>query len=178
MLGNDVVDLRKAKVDSNWRRNGYLAKIFSNNEQEQILRAKDPDKLVWRLWSMKEATYKIVNRQTQRRLYNPLKFSCFFNGFEGVVHFGEQIYHTKTLITGNLLHTVATQKKEYLSHIETFYLNNKVDYPSQFSLKFAPYFLDKNANGLPILTDKDGKSHVASISHHGAYLAIVCHFFL
>jgi phosphopantetheinyl transferase (holo-ACP synthase) len=179
MLGNDIVDLRKANVESNWKRNGYLAKIFSDREQSQIIHSNYPERLIWLLWSMKEATYKIINRETKLRLYNPKKFSCLLNEKESSVHFEGCTYYTKSSIQEHFIHTIATQKAENLGRIATYYLENKADYVTDFNLKFAPYFLAKDASGIPILIDKqNGKSHFASISHHGDYLAIVRHFFL
>ena len=34
MIGNDVVDLRRALVESNWKRKGFLTKVFSDSEQQ------------------------------------------------------------------------------------------------------------------------------------------------
>ena len=35
MLGNDVVDLQLAAVQSDWRKKGFLDKVFSAEEQEK-----------------------------------------------------------------------------------------------------------------------------------------------
>ena len=37
MIGNDIIDLDVAKTESNWKRKGFLDKIFTANEQFQIL---------------------------------------------------------------------------------------------------------------------------------------------
>lgn len=179
MLGNDIVDLKKANTESNWKRNGYLVKIFSDREQSQIIHSNHPEQLIWLLWSMKEATYKIINRETNLRLYNPKKFSCLLNENESAVYFDGRAYYTKSSIKEHFIHTIATKKIEDLARIESFYLENKAEYVTEFNLKFAPYFLAKNANGIPILIDKQsGKSYFTSVSHHGAHLAIVRHLFL
>ena len=72
MIGNDIVDLELARKESNWKRKGFLDKIFAKNEQLLIFNAENPDTMVWNLWSRKEAAYKIYNRQTQIRGYFPL----------------------------------------------------------------------------------------------------------
>ncbi len=108
MIGNDVVDLALARVESNWRRSGYLQKIFTSSEQQIITNAPDPDVAVWRLWSRKEAAYKIYNRQTGVRAFNPLRFECDAGyGNFGVVHFGKNVYHTLTDGTCERIQTVA-----------------------------------------------------------------------
>ena len=77
MIGNDIVDLNLAKTQSNWKRKGYLDKIFTENEQNLIFESENPTAKVWNLWSRKEAAYKIYNRSTNIRVFNPKKFDCF-----------------------------------------------------------------------------------------------------
>ena len=71
MIGNDVVDIQLAKIESNWQRKGYLDKIFTENEQIYISNSLEPDIAVWNLWTRKEAAYKIWNTQTGLRKFNP-----------------------------------------------------------------------------------------------------------
>ena len=55
MIGNDIIDLSVAKLESNWQRRGFLEKQFTEEEQQLILTASNPFVLVWKFWSMKEA---------------------------------------------------------------------------------------------------------------------------
>ncbi|MEJ5993059.1 4'-phosphopantetheinyl transferase superfamily protein [Pedobacter sp. Du54] len=174
MLGNDIVDLKSAQAQSNWRRKGYLAKIFTAEEQEHIGRATHPDQMIWLLWSMKESTYKITNRACLQRFYSPTKFSCQLSGADGLVHFKGRKYYTKSVINDDLIHTIASSKKEKLKDIKTYYSANKTEYALEFNSKFPAYFLEKDINGIPNLINKlNGESCLASISHHGKYVAIV-----
>ena len=77
MLGNDIVDLQLAAKQGNWRRKGYLQKIFTSQEQDLISNATDQNQIVWLLWSMKEAAYKIVTIEIGERFYSPRSFECF-----------------------------------------------------------------------------------------------------
>ena len=73
MIGNDIVDLALTRKENNWKRNGFLDKIFTVKEQILITNSENPEFTVWNLWSRKEATYKIINRQTKKEylsLYN------------------------------------------------------------------------------------------------------------
>jgi len=179
MLGNDIVDLDAAKIQSNWKRNGYLAKIFSAEEQAQILASNHPNQLVWLLWSMKEATYKIINRESSKRFYSPNKFYCSLKGTNGIVRFEGQNYYTKSVVNERLIHTIASVKKENLPLIQTHYAKNKPNYLLAFNAASANYFIEKNAMGIPSLINKNNRERYAvSISHHGAYLAICSHFLL
>ncbi|WP_316768921.1 4'-phosphopantetheinyl transferase superfamily protein [Pedobacter frigiditerrae] len=174
MLGNDIVDLDKANTESNWKRKGYLDKLFSSNEQQEILSSSNPETMVWLFWSMKEAAYKIVNRETLERFYSPKKFDVTSNGNDGTVTFEGKTFYTKSEIKDNLIHTIAAAKAENLNHIQTAFLANADDYLSDFNSKSEHFSLEKDANGIPNLVDKtNGKIHFASVSHHGRYLAVV-----
>jgi acyl carrier protein len=76
VIGNDIVDLALARKESNWKRPGYLNKIFTTKEQLLISSAENPNTMVWNLWSRKEAAYKIYNRATGIRGYFPLNLEC------------------------------------------------------------------------------------------------------
>lgn len=116
MIGNDVVDLKLASRQSDWRREGFLEKVFSVTEQHQILASKEPEKLVWLLWSMKEAAYKAH----QRRFHLPRKinwqeFECSLTAVSdksasGRVKAGKAEYITASEITEACLHTAAEIK--------------------------------------------------------------------
>ena len=71
MIGNDIIDLSLAKTQSNWQRKGFLEKLFSNDEQQLILEASNSFEMVWRLWSMKEAAYKIYTQHNEIRFFAP-----------------------------------------------------------------------------------------------------------
>ncbi|WP_316785569.1 4'-phosphopantetheinyl transferase superfamily protein [Pedobacter frigiditerrae] len=174
MLGNDIVDLKLATTQSNWRRKGYLDKLFSSQEQQEILNSSNPETMVWLFWSMKEAAYKIVNRETKERFYSPKKFNVTSYGNDGIVTFEGKTFYTKSEIKDNLIHTIAAAKAENLNHIQSSFLANADDYLSDFNSKSEHYTLEKDANGIPSIVDKtNGKSHFASVSHHGRYLSVV-----
>ncbi|MBB2145651.1 4'-phosphopantetheinyl transferase superfamily protein [Pedobacter sp. LMG 31464] len=174
MLGNDIVDLQKASLESNWRRKGYLDKLFSAQEQQQILTSTNPETTLWLFWSMKEAAYKIINRETSERFYSPKKFVCISNTAGNFVDFEGKIIHIKSVINQNFIHTIASSTSENLSSIQTTYLENTSNYLSDFNSTSLNYSLEKNSNGIPNLISKTNReSHLASVSHHGKYLAIV-----
>ena len=78
MIGNDIIDLSLAKTASNWQRKGFLEKQFTIKEQQLILQNGNSFNDVWRLWSMKEAAYKIYTQQHKKRFFAPQKFECSF----------------------------------------------------------------------------------------------------
>ena len=109
MIGNDIIDLSLAKIESNWQRKGFLEKQFTENEQKLILAAPNPFVLVWKFWSMKEAAYKIYAQRNELRFYAPKKFDCLLmSGNKGLVNFKNQIFYTSTIIKSSYIFTLAS----------------------------------------------------------------------
>lgn len=151
MIGNDIIDLQTAAAESNWRRPGYLGKIFTPQEQDWISQAPHPDITVWYLWSAKEAVYKIVNRATQERKYAPLAYQCTS---AGILQHAGCTYYFQSDITPHYIHTIAVTDPAHFSH-----LSITTD-PS------TPY--ERDVNKMPMMDDKP-----VSVSHHGRYYAMV-----
>ena len=92
MIGNDIIDLSLAKIESNWHRRGFLEKLFTENEQKLISAAPNPFVIVWKFWSMKEAAYKVYTQQDKQRFFAPKKFDCLLiSENKGLVNFKNQI---------------------------------------------------------------------------------------
>lgn len=153
MLGNDIVDLDLAKIQSNWRRKNYLDKIFTAEEQLLIASAKRPDEMVWLLWSMKESAYKIYNRKTGIRNFAPKSLNCIIypntDQIKGIVNIENHTYFTKSDIQPQYIHTSAAPVCSALEEIiVTIY--ESPNHPSDYKCT------------------KPG-----CVSHHGQYLALV-----
>jgi phosphopantetheinyl transferase (holo-ACP synthase) len=120
LIGNDVIDLSLAKTQSNWQRKGFLKKLFSNDEQQLILEALNSFEMVWRLWSMKEAAYKIFTQQHSVRFFAPKKFECkLTQGSKGVVCYQGQQFYTSSIINQQYIFTKAAvfKRKEPYSEM-------------------------------------------------------------
>lgn len=167
MIGNDIVDLALAKTESNWKRSGFLDKIFTKTEQLQILNAFSPEVMVWNLWSRKEASYKIFNRITQIRAFNPIRFECAQSKItEGVIYgkvvYKKMIFYTKTTIDSDCIHTIAVQDESIFEDLK-IYLPNSHGF-------FFEHKIIKNDNGIPFLIhNKTSEKKPVSISHHGRF---------
>lgn len=155
MIGNDIVDLELSRLQSNWQRKGFLEKIFTINEHKIINQANNPELMVWNLWTRKEAVYKIFNRQTQIRFFNPLQLECeYLDPTEGVVRFNHQIYHTHTKQNDCSIYTVAVSKKDYFSKVVSITRNEVIE----------------KENGIPFLMDSiNNQKKPVSITHHGHF---------
>ena len=173
MIGNDIIDLSLAKTQSNWQRKGFLHKQFSSQEQALIYNSEHPFKSVWRLWSMKEAAYKAVVQQQNRRFFAPKKFDCTLNSAtEGVVHFKGQAFTCTTTITRAYIYSSVgnthaqwivkkSEKEEFLKSI-----TKHTDLPLRW------LHIKKNAFGVPSLYCLDIRvSSSFSKTHHGNFEA-------
>ena len=176
MIGNDIIDLSLAKIESNWQRKGFLEKQFTENEQKLILAAPNPFVLVWKFWSMKEAAYKIYAQRNELRFYAPKKFDCLLmSGNKGLVNFKNQIFYTSTIITSDYIFTLASIDKEikaYSKFVMPQFINRMIKIKLQDLTSFSAEEIKqkKNKNMVPFYYHKDillTKS--CSISHHGKY---------
>lgn len=163
MIGNDVIDILQSRHESNWQRKGFIQKLFTADEQYIIALDTEPEIMVWLLWSMKEAAYKIYNRQTKIREYVPKKFVCTVlsqnsDYSTGQVIYGEHVYHTKTTISQESIHTIAVNCLKDLDNV--IEIENKG--------------IVKDRNGVPYLS-ADTKNVFAdvSVSHHGRFEKVV-----
>ncbi len=154
MIGNDLVDLRQAARESNWMRKGFLSKLFNAREQQYIILAAKTHEMIWLLWSMKEAAYKIDNKRSGLREFAPLKLACKLTmlgvgSSEGQVTTGDHVYFTRSDIqSDDHVHTLAACSYEALQSITSIVSS-------------------------PSLADKHQKTSAACRSHHGRYLALI-----
>lgn len=181
MIGNDIVDLNLAKTESNWKRNGFLEKIFTEKEQEFINYAKSSFEMVWLLWSMKESAYKIFFKQHSLQFFAPKRFECDINTSRNTVKIDDMVYDTTSTISNNSIHTIANlttaksiitdcfklENNRYEVQHYTTYNNLKKEAAKQFNIPISHIDIKKNQFGIPII-DQLPKIQI-SISHHGFY---------
>ena len=162
MIGNDVIDIQQSRKESNWRRKGFIQKLFTLEEQLLVSNAPNPEIMVWQLWSMKEAAYKIYNRQTKIREYIPQKLVCSItsqnqNTITGIVTCFENVYYTKTTLSKDHIHTIAVNILENLNNVTEIERNSIL----------------KDKNGIPYLLTSQNTIQSVSISHHGRFEKVV-----
>lgn len=176
MIGNDIIDLSLAKIESNWQRKGLVEKLFSNDEQELIFEASNSFEMVWRLWSMKEAAYKIVAQQHNIRFFAPKKFNCkLIQDLKGVVCYKDQKFYTSSTINQYYILTTAGIVKEIKEHTEMVSPDQidtmiKSKLSTLTALKISGIKQKKSKNGAPSYYYKSTPlTSSCSISHHGKY---------
>lgn len=163
MIGNDVIDILQSRQESNWQRKGFVPKLFTLEEQLLISSASNPEILIWILWSMKEAAYKIYNRQTKIREYIPQKMVCSIvsqnpNFIIGNVLCCGNIYHTKTFFSKDCIHTISVSILDHLNNV----------------IEIEKKSIIKDENGTPFLVNSLRNTiQDVSISHHGRFEKVV-----
>ncbi len=189
MIGNDIVDLVQAKLESNWRRKGFLDKLFTVHEQQLIHAASNPDQMVWLLWSMKESAYKLSVQSRGLRIFAPKKIACFVNeltetSVEGSVSYNGEYYKTQSIITSQYIASVALASNAIPDYIhlvmpfeDTVYQTHQrvirakiiQQCATLFSIPEQAIYIHKNSAGTPLLTVNNSLEIPLTISHHGHY---------
>ncbi|MCA0131219.1 4'-phosphopantetheinyl transferase family protein [Winogradskyella alexanderae] len=183
MVGNDIVDIELAKRQSDWQRPRYLDKIFNLQEQQLIYASNEPTIMVWKLWSMKEAAYKLYTQVCPSRFYNPKAFTCNLKNGE-TVRYKSFLCETNTKTTihyilseARLKNKLTTSKVINLENIS--HMNQGKTFEKEALKLFATErkYLEKNLKyaktpfGVPLIYYKSKKYNI-SISHHGKFGAI------
>ena len=139
MIGNDIVDLKLASIESNWQRKGFLDKVFTKVEKNLILNSNESFKMVWLLWSMKESAYKVNVQQFEKRFFSPKKFECTLTSNRtGIVSIQNNKYITKSIITNNYLVTTSTLNYDDPILVDNFHLRNS-SYESQHKYCYTKF---------------------------------------
>lgn len=192
MIGNDIIDLQLAARQSNWKRKDFMNKLFSRQEQCLVLESSAPNRMVWKLWSMKESAYKIHVRKTGKRRFDPRSFNCeIIDQNQGFVHIDSDCYETMTTMKKELIHTMAHAIN--IEH-ELFYgmimnedgvdlgdaLRKSLikDLDERFKGPVKGLQVRKNGLHIPELyVDHRKLKDLCSLSHHGRYGAyLLCLF--
>lgn len=153
MIGIDVVDLATAATESNWRRKGYLDKVFTKEEQVFIQSSSKADEMVWLLWSMKEAAYKIYSRTTGIHAFAPSALVCSQLNIKkqqanGIVSIADFTYLTKSSWTKDYMLSISALEISLLNEVQPL-------------LYVKPHHIGYQ------------NTATKSVSHHGRYLALV-----
>jgi phosphopantetheinyl transferase (holo-ACP synthase) len=183
MIGTDIIDIIETKKNSNWGRPRFLEKLFTFNEQKLIHDSENKFIMVWRLWSMKEAAYKLYTQLNPARFYNPKQFVCDINGdalkvrykaFE--CHINTKITETYILSEASLLPRMIVSKtfksisKDYKNQSKTTRAALILSVSKQYNIEKSQLNISKSELGIPSIYHNSTKLNVGiSISHHGNY---------
>lgn len=182
MIGNDIVDLRFAKLNSRWQEQRFLDKIFTVEEQHYIFSQPNQFQNIWRMWSMKESVYKLNFRTEKVIRFNPKDFQCTIESENiGAVKFYAQFISTHTKTNSDFIYSTAFTSLNWQS--ETFFLSEILKEQRVITYqKIIEFYADlkghdqkyltikKNPFGIPeIYYNNILEKEQLSLSHHGKY---------
>ena len=176
-IGNDIVDLNLAKIESNWQRKGFLEKQFTQKEQDEILSSENPFLKVWLFWSMKEAAYKCYTQKFKERFFAPRKFECTaISKDRGTVVFEENTFYTVSIFNALYISTIAREKKEETVICSAIGLPSEIDLDlkiklaAEIGVSVEGIEKRKTTIGAPLFYyQEELLTTSCSISHHGNY---------
>lgn len=183
MIGNDIIDLNLAKIESDWKRKGFLEKQFTDSEINHILNSEKPFITVWRFWSMKEAAYKCYTQKNKKRFFAPKKFECFFTSNQkGMVTFMKKKFYSKSFLNRNYIYTIVEDEYVFDNHDEIFlssivkpkivdkYLKDQLE--KETGVPSIEIEKRKSDFGVPFFYYNEKQiTKSCTISHHGNYCA-------
>jgi phosphopantetheinyl transferase (holo-ACP synthase) len=180
MVGNDIVDLREANKTPNWQHPRFLSKLFTELEQDLINNSDNPFVRIWRLWSMKEAAYKVYTQNYSGRFFNPKGFECSLENTFGAVKFKNFKCFVESRATSNFIISEAkTNQENFKSKVVSLsgnspklqssqlkkslleHLGNTISSKANIQLKYTRF-------GVPFV-EVENKLHHISLTHHGRF---------
>lgn len=183
MPGNDIIDISHTRQSTNWRRKGFLQKVFSPEEQQVISDSSDPFIAIWRMWSMKESAYKLFIQQGHERFFNPAKILCTITSeHKGEVRIYDLEMQTHTEMSPAYIFTTAILEPS--DHLENgiFPLSPEVSQGASTHQKILEYIaakhrlgidqlqLKKTSQNIPQIFYQEQKLPIAvSLTHHGNF---------
>jgi phosphopantetheinyl transferase (holo-ACP synthase) len=176
-IGNDIVDLSLAKIESNWQRKGFLEKQFTQKEQHEILNSETPFLKVWLFWSMKEAAYKCYTQNIKARFFAPQKFECSLISKEtGRVFFEGVTFYTTSFFSEFYIYTIASETEKEtavfseIGSSNSINLDVKVKIAAKIGVLAEAIEKRKTTIGAPLFYYQEKLiTKSCSISHHGNY---------
>lgn len=183
MIGIDVIDIVETQKTTNWQRPRFLEKLFTLNEQQLIHDSKNPFIMVWQLWSIKEAAYKLYTQIQSCRFYNPKQFQCEINNVNLKVTYKDFKCFVNTRISSQyILSEAHIENREMASKCIKLLCNSYADQSqitkeallisisNRFKVLKSKLKLVKSEFGIPLIYYNSKKLNIGvSISHHGHY---------
>ena len=79
MIGNDIIDLKYAHSSPKHLTRRYLDKVLTSCEKVLMQQAPEKVSCFWTCWALKESAYKITNKLSGVRRFNPKQYKCRFS---------------------------------------------------------------------------------------------------
>ncbi len=73
-VGDDIVDLAAANTNAPEQQARFMARVLSPREQKHLALSANPQQDLWKLWSAKEAAFKIVKKLIPHLVFEHQQF--------------------------------------------------------------------------------------------------------
>ncbi len=114
LVGNDVVDLRDRDARPETLHARFDARVFTPAERLALERSEDPTRQRWRLWSAKEAAYKVARKLDVSSTFSPSRFEVELDrDARGTVCYRGRRFAVRVLEQDGGLHALATPEAEH-----------------------------------------------------------------
>lgn len=186
MIGNDIIDLDFTSAQSNWRRKGFLEKLFSPEEQLILTETAEPEISVWLLWAMKESAYKAHQRKFNlARKFNPRDFRCKINPMKGSsvsgeVTIGNHIYYANSSVEKRYIYCYACSEKNAMINQQIFLDSKDIKkelistFSNVYKLAQEKVSIKKNNYAIPYISYENREIICNfSLTHNGNFSAYI-----
>ena len=183
MVGNDIIDVRKAREEFRQKHPRFIGKLFTAAEQSYIEESSDRILMLWRLWSIKESAYKLFIQQGGQRFFNPQKIKCVVDGNDSLASIDAFSCKVTSKITSDYIFSytptpndsvISKQiQMESINRLEQskalcFLLREEVS--KHLNLSADEVSIKKNTKGVPLLYVNNTRlNYSMSLSHHGNF---------
>ena len=123
MVGNDIVDLRDRDADIETYGPGFDARVFTDLERRALACATDPERERWRMWSAKEASYKLARQVDPTTIFSPCKFEVIIDNDDAdsdpraTVTHGATFYYVKFDETSDRIHAISVRREREIDEV-------------------------------------------------------------
>ena len=164
MIGNDIISLSSLPNYDENRRHRYARKIMVESEYEAWQQSGASEIDLFKYWALKESAYKIWNRETRERVFNPKWFEVgdLGNGEEVVVQGPEKAYSGMVKVKDDYIYALLLESNHAMESKSLIYGIGMTD----------PFLKEINKRqGLPFIKMKNRLVPV-SVSHCGNWCAL------
>lgn len=186
-LGNDVVDLTGPRTRGKAQDARFLARVCTPAERARIVAAppQERDRLLWQVWSAKEAAFKVARKRLGRPAFSPARFeTSFASAGEGEVRFRGWAVPVAWQVSADFVHCLGAWPRRPSGILSAVRAVERAEEPSEAVRVLARRLLA--ARGLsgvtigregrepPYLLDLASGRRLpgeVSLSHHGRFVA-------
>ena len=120
-IGTDIINLKSQPNKNIFISKRYLNKSYSAEEQNRIVGSENLMKELWKIWSCKEAAYKVLAKLQKGLIFKPKDLKVNYTKNEQAeVRYGKVQISLYSIVNDSYVLTTATNKNVDNKKISTF----------------------------------------------------------